>query len=78
MAMIEMHEADAALARLVARAEQGETVIIAKDGKPVARLVPVEAPARVGKPLYGFMSGNVPDDFDRMFEDEIAAMFNGD
>ncbi len=44
-----MHEAKTHLSRLVARAEQGEEVVIARAGRPVAKLVPV--PARGKRPL---------------------------
>lgn len=78
-ATVNIHEAKTHLSRLVERAANGETVIIARSGKPVARLVPLEdAPAKA-KRRVGFMEGQikVPDDFDRMFEDEIAEMFYG-
>ena len=43
MAQVGMHEAKTKLSQLVERAEAGEEVIIARNGKPVARLVPVAA-----------------------------------
>ena len=60
-------------------AERGETILIARAGKTVARLTPDKAvPARVPK-RFGFMLGElkIPDDFDTMFQDEIGAMFEG-
>ena len=60
--------------------QRGESVIIAEAGKPIARLVGMaaEKPAR-GRRI-GFLKGqySVPDDFDRMAEPEIAAMFGLD
>lgn len=50
-----MHEAKTQLSRLVERAAAGEEVVIAKAGKPVARLVPVEKPRRGG----GFLKGKI-------------------
>ena len=48
---VNMHEAKTRLSELVAAAERGEEVLIARDGKPAARLVPVVneyPPARLG------------------------------
>lgn len=50
-----MHEAKTQLSRLVERAAAGEEVVIAKAGKPVARLVPVTKPRREG----GFLKGKI-------------------
>ena len=68
--VVNMHEAKTHLSRLVA---QGE-FIIARDGKPVARVTPiVETPRRSA---LGFMPGiEVPENFDEMMSDEIAEMF---
>ncbi len=66
---VNMHEAKTHLSRLV-----DEEFIIARDGKPVARVVPIrdEAPA----PRIGFLPEiTVPDDFDAMGADAIATMF---
>ncbi len=41
-----MHEAKTNLSKLVERVEAGEEVVIARAGKPVARLAPLEAPAK--------------------------------
>jgi prevent-host-death family protein len=41
MAQVGMHEAKTNLSQLVERAESGEEIVIARNGKPVARLVPV-------------------------------------
>ena len=70
-----MHEAKTHLSRLVEAAAAGETFIIARAGRP---LVKVEAlDADVGPvPRIGFLSGaRVPEDFDKMGRDEIAAAF---
>ncbi len=47
---VNLHEAKAQLAALVDRAIHGEEIIIAKDGQPKARLVPVEPPKAESKP----------------------------
>jgi prevent-host-death family protein len=80
MTTVNIHEAKTHFSSLVERVESGETVIIARRGKPVVKLVAVEETTPVQrKRRLGFMRGQikVPDDFDRMFEDEIAEMFNG-
>ncbi len=45
MTTVNMHEAKSRLSQLVAEAGRGGEVILARDGVPVARLVPFEAPA---------------------------------
>jgi prevent-host-death family protein len=79
MATVNIHEAKTHLSRLVERAAKGETVIIAKAGKPMAKLVPLELPVVDTSRRLGGLEGQflIPDDFDRMMEDEIAEMFNG-
>ncbi len=44
--VVNIHAAKTALSRLVKRAERGERIIIARDGKPVAQLVPPPKPAK--------------------------------
>jgi prevent-host-death family protein len=75
MKSVNIHEAKTHLSRLVERVEAGEEIIIAKAGRPAARLVPIEAarkPVKIGglKPR-----APLPDDFNTMFEDEILALF---
>ena len=69
-----IHEAKTHLSRLVDEAVAGESFIIAKAGKPLVTVSPVAA-----KPIrrIGFMKGmgEVPDDFNTMFAEEIRAMF---
>ena len=76
MKSINIHEAKTHLSRLVERVQAGEEIIIAKAGRPPARLVPIEGtrmPVRIG----GLKPGPVPDDFNTLFEEEIAAQFGG-
>lgn len=79
MDTINIEDADTDLSSLVEKAANGETFIIAKDGKPMAKVVPLGPPEAKKSQRIGFMEGefNVPDDFDRMFENEIAEMFYG-
>ena len=75
MKPVNIHEAKTHLSRLIERVEAGEEIIIAKAGRPAARLVPIE---KAFNPIkIGGMKSKVlmPDDFNTMFEDEIAAMF---
>ncbi|MEO7504985.1 MAG: type II toxin-antitoxin system prevent-host-death family antitoxin [Sphingomicrobium sp.] len=77
METVNIHDAKTHLSRLLRRAANGESFVIAKAGKPIARVVPLDAPADRERMRVGFLAGQgqVPDDFDRMFDTEIAAMF---
>ncbi len=77
MEVINIHEAKTNLSRIVESVSQGEGVIIAKAGKPVARLMPLAAPKRTIK--FGVLAGqiSVPDDFDAPLPDELLDLFEG-
>ena len=77
METINVHQAKTHLSRLLDRAQQGEEFVIAKAGRPVARLGPL---ARVGKKRrLGLLDGKfkVPDDFNEPLPDEVIAAFEG-
>lgn len=80
METVNIHQAKTHLSRLLERVLHGGSFLIAKAGKPVAKVVPLDAgePGRKAKRL-GFMQGElkVPADFDRMGADEIDALFDG-
>ena len=78
MRTVNIHEAKTHLSRLVDAAAKGEPFIIAKAGKPLVKVVPVEAPAAPRR--LGFMRGefSVPDDFDTMDQAEIEKLFYGE
>jgi prevent-host-death family protein len=78
MGQANIHEAKTHFSRLLVRVAAGESVTIANAGKPVAKLVPVDAPDGAPK-RFGFLAGqiSVPDDFDTMGADEIVALFEG-
>ena len=80
MQTVNIHEANTHLSRLIERASQGESFIIAKAGKPMVRVVAIEAEPIKKPQRLGFMKGKmrVPEDFDTMYADEIARMFNGE
>ncbi len=77
MAMVNMHEAKTQLSRLVERAAQGEEIVIARGGRPVARLVKIEQDPSP-RP-FGTMRGliEVPDDFDAPLPPEVLEVFHG-
>lgn len=63
--MVNVHQAKTHLSRLLARAEAGEDVVIARNGAPVARLVSIRG--RRGKRRFGALRGRIVID-DRFFE----------
>jgi prevent-host-death family protein len=75
MRTINIHEAKTQLSKLVDQAAQGDSFVIAKAGKPLVKVAALDASAEPQR--LGFLKGeiDVPDDFDRMGEDEIAALF---
>lgn len=77
MQTINIHEAKTHLSRLVECVATGEEIIIAKAGKPMARLVALAKPAERRK--LGILAGEmvVPDDFDAPLSDELLASFEG-
>lgn len=69
--IINVHEAKTQLSRLLDKAHAGEEIVLAKAGKPYARLVPLK-PAR--KRSLGFVKGKLdPAFFDPLPEEELAA-----
>ena len=75
MVTVNIHEAKTHLSKLVDRAAKGEPFVIAKAGKPLVKVAALDAPAAPRR--LGFLAGqiSVPEDFDRMGEAEIAALF---
>lgn len=71
---VNVHEAKTHLSRLLARVAQGEEIVIARAGKPIARLVPVEPKLRrtLGQDKGLF---DVPDGFDAPLPDDLQAYF---
>lgn len=68
MQTVNIHEAKTHLSRLVEGAARGEAFIIAKAGRPMVKVVPLNAPAGGQVRRLGFLEGQieVPEDFDRM------------
>jgi prevent-host-death family protein len=80
MQKINIHEAKTKLSRLVDDVvENGDSFIIAKAGKPMVKVVRINAPAPQKIQRLGFLKNQivVPDDFDRMGEDKIDELFMG-
>ncbi len=77
MSVINIHAAKTQLSKLLDAAAAGEEVIIAKAGKPVAKLVPIDRALEPRR--LGILDGkiHVPDDFDDLLPDEIIAEFEG-
>jgi prevent-host-death family protein len=73
----DIDEAKNQLSRLVDGAAKGESFVITKAGKPLVKVVSLNAPEPSQMKRCGFMTGQivVPDDFDRMGEVEIEELF---
>jgi prevent-host-death family protein len=73
---VNVHSAKTHLSKLLGRVEAGEEIVIAKAGKPVARLIP-ERPSASAKRIPGIDKGRlqIADDFDSMSEQELAAWY---
>jgi prevent-host-death family protein len=73
--VVNIHEAKTHLSRIIDEVAGGAEVIIAKAGKPMARLVPIVAPAKQKR--LGLLKGKikVPDDFNAPLDDEVLATF---
>lgn len=72
---INIHEAKTQLSKIVDQVASGREVVLAKAGKPVARLVPLAKPSRPKK--LGLLRGKlkVPDDFNAPLDEETLADF---
>jgi antitoxin (DNA-binding transcriptional repressor) of toxin-antitoxin stability system len=79
MHTVELEDAEKQLSKLVDEAVNGESFVIARDGKPLVKVEALQAaPTRPRR--IGFLDGEiaVPEDFDRMGEKEIAELFGTD
>jgi prevent-host-death family protein len=77
MRTVNIHAAKTQLSRLVDAAAAGEEILIAKSGKPVARLGPLVAPKRKRKLGALAVNLHVPEDFDAPLPDEVLDAFEG-
>jgi prevent-host-death family protein len=78
MLTVNIHEAKTQLSKLVDRAAKGEPFVIAKAGKPLVKVVALDAPKTPRR--LGFLKGQfkVPEDFNTMGQVEIAKLFGTD
>ncbi len=79
MRTVNIHAAKTQLSKLVEQAAKGESFIIAKAGKPMAKVIPLGKAETGTASRLGFMAGEIiiPDDFDQIGSEQIAAMFEG-
>ncbi|MDB5971326.1 MAG: prevent-host-death protein [Hydrocarboniphaga sp.] len=77
MRTVNIHEAKTHLSRLVDKAAGGEPFVIAKAGKPLVKVMALDAAAPSPSRRLGFMAGEVeaPEDFDRMGQARIEELF---
>ena len=77
MLKVNIHDAKTHLSKLAEQAGAGEEIIIAKSGRPVARLVPLAHGPAVRK--KGLLKGKIKigDDFDQPLPDDVIDLFEG-
>jgi prevent-host-death family protein len=77
LSAINIYDAKTQLSKLVEQAAAGKDVVIARGGKPVARLTRLDLPKR--KLKFGVLKGKVKvaADFDAALPDEVIAQFEG-
>ncbi|MDZ7651423.1 MAG: type II toxin-antitoxin system Phd/YefM family antitoxin [Burkholderiaceae bacterium] len=79
MTVVNIHEAKTQFSKLIERTGQGEEIIIARAGEPVARLTPLTAHHRPVVRPPGALKGEIwiADDFDAPLPDDALAAFEG-
>lgn len=79
MDIYNIHEAKTHLSRLVEKAARGEPFVIARAGKPLVKVVPIQELPAAPVRRIGFLKGvyAVPDDFKAFGREEIEEMFHG-
>jgi prevent-host-death family protein len=75
MTEVNVHQAKTHLSRLLLRVESGEEIVIARGGKPVARLVPVRRARRIRRPGRFAGRGRIADDFNAPLPPDVLAQF---
>lgn len=77
MQTVNIHEAKTNFSKLIDAVGQGEEIVIAKAGKPAARLVPIQVQKVIRKP--GALKGKIriAEDFDAPLPDDLLAAFEG-
>jgi prevent-host-death family protein len=77
MEKVNIHDAKTRLSSLIERVEAGEEIVIARAGRPVARLTPL-VPRR-GRRKLGALDGRfrIPEDFNAPLPDDVLKAFSG-
>lgn len=78
MTTVNIYDAKARLSALIAEAEAGGEVVIARAGQPVVRLVPVGAPKQPRVPGRSRGQIDIADDFDQPLPDIEAIIYGAD
>ncbi len=73
--IVNVHEAKTHLSRLLERVQSGEEIVIAKSGRPVARLVAVNGPGRRREPGSARGQIRIAEDFDAPLPESIQRFF---
>jgi prevent-host-death family protein len=75
---VNIYEAKTQFSRMIERVEAGEEIVISRNGRPVARLCPLE-PVKRNTVKFGLLKGKieVPDDFDAPLPDDLLDLFEG-
>lgn len=76
MEAINIHQAKTHLSRLVEEVAAGAEIVIAKNGVPRAKLVPLDAPRSI---KFGVLKGKIryPEDFDAPLPADVVSLFEG-
>ena len=77
MTTVNVHEAKTHLSRLLDRVAGGEEIVIAKSGKPVARLDPIAVERKIRTPGTYRGKIGIGDDFDAPLPDDMLESFEG-
>ena len=79
MQTVNIHAAKTHLSRLLDAVAEGEEILIARAGRPVARLVPLEGASVPQRRQLGRLAGrfSVPDDFDAPLPEDVLNSFEG-
>lgn len=79
MATVNIYQAKTQLSKLVDQAAAGKDVVIARNGKPVARLTSLQRKKEKRAITLGLLEGEgwIADDFDAPLPDDVLAEFEG-
>ena len=76
MSIVNVHHAKTHLSRLLDQVSAGDEIVIARSGRPIARLVPISQEPRKPGRLKGRIQ--MAEDFDAPLPEELLAAFEGD